>query len=118
MNTYISGKRIVWQDEGLALLFSGEKAGMTKEKIVNMIKEINNTKDSIDVSKLAHNSSFVKLGVYNGYDISYMMVKYIFETMNKEEIVNLFINNEYVENIQNKIFEEALEYFNSIEKKN
>lgn len=87
---------------------------MPKEKFLNMLIEINKNKSSIDVSKLSHNNEFVKESIYNGYDISYMMVKYIFETMNKEKIVKLFVNAEYAKSKENEIFEKALEYFKSI----
>ena len=109
------GKRIVWLDEGLAENLSGQLSDiednselLTKwylEKIVSENKEIPNI-------KFLHNHG-IKYGEfvdtetnkYNGYDISYLMVRYMIETYDKDMLQKLLRS-------YNSILEDAIADFN------
>jgi hypothetical protein len=69
-----------------------------------------------DVSKLI-GSTFVvhdeqEHTVYNGYDFSYIMVRYILETLGKDYLFALIKNPEQVKKTEQSILLEAIEYFN------
>lgn len=51
--------------------------------------------------------------IYNGYNISYIMVRYIIEVYGKDTLLNLMKNKNQISNIENQTLIEAIEYFNS-----
>jgi len=104
--------RIVWLDEGLAQYLSGEKDYLdNQEKFELFLKKIiDNTKEYPDINNIKHGQSFVN-DSYNGYDLAYLCVKYLFDSRNLEEIRNIvFSPNKSIE-IGKTILKESLDYY-------
>ena len=69
-----------------------------------------------EVSKLIGNTFVVKdeqgNTVYNGYDYSYLMVRYIIETLGKDYLFTLMKNKDQISLVEQTTLIEAIEYFN------
>ena len=50
--------------------------------------------------------------IYDGYDLSYLMVRYLIETLGKDFLFTLMKNKEQISLIEQKTLTEAIEYFN------
>ena len=102
-------KRIVWYDEGMAQFMSGEKDKIADEsafkKFYLRVKE--DTKEIPNLNNLKHGDSFYN-NKYNGYDLSYLSIKFLNDTLNQEEFIKLmsdFSNiKKYGDNIVSKMF--------------
>ena len=102
-------KRIVWYDEGMAQFMSGEKDKIVDEdafkKFFLRVKE--DTKEIPNLNDLKHGDSFYN-DKYNGYDLSYLSVKYLNDILNPEKFVKLMPNfskiKKYGDNIVTKMF--------------
>ena len=102
-------KRIVWYDEGMAQFMSGEKDKIIDEaafkKFFLRVKE--ETKEIPNLNDLKHGDSFYN-DKYNGYDLSYLSVKYLNDILNSEKFVKLmpdFSNiKKYGDDIVTKMF--------------
>ena len=83
---YVYGKdneRITWVDEGLAQFFSGQKDDLRDYKTYNLFLEENlECCDNVDLNKLNHNDR--SFGNKNGYNLSYIAIRYLYETYNHE----------------------------------
>ena len=53
-------------------------------------------------------------GVYNGYEISYLIVKYIFENMNEDKIRKIITNTSYTKSIENELYDNAIKYYSNL----
>ena len=105
------GKLPEWLSEGIALNLDGSY----KKDITNLMKIVQKY-EIPDVSKLI-GSTFVVHDdqgntVYNGYDLSYLMVRYIIETLGKDSLFTLMKNKEQISLIEQSTLIEAIEYFN------
>ena len=93
---YVYGKekeRITWVDEGLAQFFSGQKDELKDDKTYKTFLEENlEYTTDIDLNKLNHNDR--SFGNNNGYNLSYMAVRYLYETHNHKEFINIIKNKE------------------------
>ncbi len=102
-------KRIVWYDEGMAQFMSGEKDKLVDEdafkKFFLRVKE--ETKEIPNLNDLKHGDSFYN-DKYNGYDLSYLSIKYLNDILNPEKFVKLmsdFSNiKKYGDDIVTKMF--------------
>ena len=102
-------KRIVWYDEGMAQFMSGEKDKIVDEdtfkKFFLRVKE--DTKEIPNLNDLKHGDSFYN-DKYNGYDLSYLSVKYLNDILNPEKFVKLMPDfskiKKYGEDIVTKMF--------------
>ena len=101
--------RIVWFDEGMAQLFSGESDSfLKKEKYDIFFKdEISNTKIIPNLNTLSHGYSF-KTDDYNGYKLSLIAVKYIYDKLGMDEFKKLLYNSKEVYKYGNLILKEIL----------
>lgn len=91
---YISDtkNRITWLDEGIALNLSKEKGKFFKERFPILESNL----DYININELKHeNGTFVNSET-NGYDVSYLTVKYMLETMSKDEFNNIIRDNDKI----------------------
>ena len=83
-------KRIVWYDEGMAQFMSGEKGSLNDDSVFKnfymKVKEA--TKVIPQMNTLEHGNSFVNED-YNGYDLSYLSIKYISEVLSTEQFKDL-----------------------------
>jgi len=103
-------KRIVWYDEGMAQFMSGEKDKYFNEesfkKFYLNVKE--NTKTIPNLNNLEHGELFCN-NEYNGYDLSYLSIRYLNEILTTEEFRNLMSDfstiKEYGNNIINRMFD-------------
>ena len=91
-NEYIAtpNTRITWLDEGIALNLSRERGKFVKEKYPILKSNI----DKINLNNLQHESESFVTDKINGYDVSYLTVKYLMETLSKEEFNKLIRKNE------------------------
>mgnify|MGYP004510415693 CR=1 FL=1 len=100
-------KRITWVDEGIALNLSRERGKFIKERFPILEKGLN----KINLNELSHeNQTFMNEKV-NGYDISYLTIKYLIETLTKEEFNKLIRNNEELEKIRKWNMEKSKRIF-------
>ena len=93
---YVYGKdneRITWVDEGLAQFFSGQKDYLKEEKTYKLFLEENlKDTDNIDLNKLNHDDR--SFGNNNGYNLSYIAIRYLYETYNHEEFIDILKSKE------------------------
>lgn len=90
----ITDKRITWLDEGLAMNLSGEKNDLLddeslKDYITQKLLPMNLPSN---MNQLTHGEIFVN-EEYNGYDLSYISVRYLLETKSKDEIHEIVSNS-------------------------
>ena len=103
-------KRIVWYDEGMAQFMSGEKDKYANEENFKSfyLKVKENTKTIPNLNNLEHGNSFCN-GEYNGYDLSYLSIRYLNEILNPEDFKKLMSNfssiKEYGDNLVYKMFD-------------
>ena len=114
---YVYGKdneRITWVDEGLAQLLSGQKDDLKDIKKYQFFLEENLVySDNIDLNKLNHNDR--SFGNENGYNLSYIAIRYLYEVCNHEEFINILKNKEKLLELGSTILEQINEN-NSINK--
>lgn len=112
---YVYGKdneRITWVDEGLAQLFSGQKDDLRDYKTYNLFLEENlECCDNVDLNKLNHNDR--SFGNKNGYNLSYIAIRYLYETYNHEEFINIIKNKEKLLEFGSTILEHIKEKKNT-----
>ena len=86
-------KRVVWYDEGMAQFVSGEDDYLkdTKRFKTYYLKVKEQTKIIPDLNKIQHGSSFYN-DDYNGYDLSYLSVRYLSEILSQEDFYKLMSN--------------------------
>lgn len=99
-------KRIVWFDEGMAQLFSGEY-NFTDNSYNKFLKKARETTKEIpNLNSILHGESF-KNDKYNGYLLSLLAVKEIYDELGFEKFRELMYNEEAIKkygvNILNKI---------------
>lgn len=104
---YVYGKdkeRITWVDEGLAQLFSGQMDNLKDEKMYKSFldKNLEHT-DNIDLNKLNHTDR--SFGNNNGYNLSYIAIRYLYETHSHEEFINIIKSKEKLLEIGSIIIE-------------
>lgn len=110
--------RIVWFDEGMAQNFSGEKDELLNdEKFKNFYTKLyEDTKIFPNLNELKHGSAFCNEN-YNGYNLSYLAVRYLKETLTMDELHCLMSDFDKIRSIGNTILETAFEYyFNQIKR--
>ena len=101
--------RIVWFDEGMAQLFSGEyDENLRQENYDSFVRNvIQNTKKIPNLNELTHGAKF-KTDDYCGYKLSFIAVKCIYDRIGMEKFKELMHDTEkirqYGENILSYIF--------------
>lgn len=105
-------KRIVWFDEGLAQLFSGETDHLEDEaefkKFFENVKA--HTKRIPDIKNLDHGESFMN-DEYNMYDIGYLIARYLKETLSAEDFRSLIGDFDKIKEYGTYIVPEMFEYY-------
>ena len=104
--------RIIWFDEGLAMNFSlqNDKYNDTdifKEFLNNKIFSIKNIPC---INDLNHGKSFVNDN-YNGYDLSYLVVRYLIETNSQRDFYFIMKDKDLIKSIGNNVLESAMKYY-------
>lgn len=107
-------KRIVWYDEGMAQFMSGEKDKYIDEenfkKFYLRVKD--STKEIPNLNVLEHGDSFCN-DKYNGYDLSYLSIRYLDETLIPEEFVNLMSDFSNIKEYGNDIIATMFNYYDN-----
>ena len=108
----MTDKRIVWLDEGLAMNLSGERNNLKDEESFKnyMTQKISSMNPPSNMNQLSHGEMFVN-EEYNGYELSYLAVRYLLETKSKDEIHEMIKNSYKALEIGNEILPCALNYF-------
>ncbi len=105
-------KRIVWYDEGMAQFMSGEKGSLNDDSVLKnfymKVKEA--TKVIPQMNTLEHGNSFVNED-YNGYDLSYLSIKYISEVLSTEQFKDLMSDFEKISQLGNNIINNMFSYY-------
>jgi len=109
-------KRIVWYDEGMAQFMSGEKDSLKDDSVFKdfymKVKEA--TKVIPQMNTLEHGNSFVNED-YNGYDLSYLSIKYLSEVLSAEQFKDLMSDFKKISQLGNNIIHN---YFHKLALKN
>lgn len=105
------GKLPEWLTEGIAVNLDGSY----KKDITNLLKQIQ--KYQIPSVSDMKDDQFVVLDeedntIYDGYDLSYLMIRYILETLGKEYLLTLMKNKEQIPLVEQTTLIEAIDYFN------
>lgn len=105
-------KRIVWYDEGMAQFMSGEKGSLNDDSVFKnfymKVKEA--TKVIPQMNTLEHENFFVNED-YNGYDLSYLSIKYISEVLSTEQFKDLMSDFEKISQLGNNIINNMFSYY-------
>lgn len=105
-------KRIVWYDEGMAQFMSGEKGWLNDDsvfkKFYTKVKEV--TKVIPQMNTLEHGISFVNED-YNGYDLSYLSIKYLSEILSAEQFKDLMSDFKKISQLGNDIIQKMFSYY-------
>lgn len=106
--------RIVWYDEGMAQFMSGEKDYLKDEKEFKnyFIESKEKNKILPNLSELYHGNSFYNDN-YNGYMLSYLSIRYLYEILTEKEFYSLLFDINKVRKIGCDIAEKAIKYFDN-----
>ncbi len=112
-------KRIVWYDEGMAQFMSGEKDSLVSsafKKFYFAVRE--KTKIIPPINTLDHGDTFVNEN-YNGYDLSYLSIKYLSETLSTKQFKDLMSDFLKISQLGNDIIQKMFDYYDEkLESKN
>lgn len=105
-------KRIVWYDEGMAQFLSGEKDELldTEKFKEYYLKVKKKTLVIPNLNNLKHGTSFRNEN-YNGYDLSYLCIRYVSEILSNEEFQNLMSDFDKIKVYGNEIANKMFKYF-------
>ena len=119
--------RIVWFDEGLAQNISGEYDFLIDDEFKSFFNNwkkkyipIDNLNErTLGKPDIPDEEAFERKGVCNGYNTSYLIIRYLIETNGEEYILDLMKDRDRILEIGNSnIIEEMKEYyFNKFESK-
>lgn len=110
----ITDKRITWLDEGLAMNLSGEKNGLLDDESLKsfITQKILPMNLPSDMNQLTHGAMFVN-EEYNGYDLSYLAVRYLLETKSKNEIHEIIKNSDKALELGKDVLPCAMSYYSN-----
>ena len=115
-------KRIVWYDEGMAQFMSGEKDSLNDEAFKEFYFNVREkTKIIPQLNSLDHGKSFINED-YNGYDLSYLSIKYLSEILSDIQFKNLMSDFSKISQLGDDIVHKMFSYYdekfeNRIDKK-
>lgn len=105
-------KRIVWYDEGMAQFMSGEKKKVVDEDAFKefFLRVKEDTKEIPNLNDLKHGESFCN-DKYNGYDLSYLSIKYLNDILSPEEFTKLMSDFSNIKKYGNDIVTRMFIYY-------
>lgn len=114
-------ERIIWFDEGMARFFSGQKDYMNDEqfkkyylKFKKNYRPITNLNERIQGNaSVPDDKIFKREGVIDGYDISYLAIRYLYETKGITYIKKLMRNNDEILKVGNTVIDEMIKYYDA-----
>ena len=96
----------------MAQFLSGELEFLDEKRFKSFYLNVRkNTKDSINLNKINHNDNNFVNDNYNGYDISYLCIKYLNEILTSEEFINLMTDLEKINYYGETIIIEMFDYY-------
>lgn len=106
--------RMVWYDEGMAQFMSGEKDYLKDEKEFKefYIQAKQRNRIIPNLNELWHGNSFYNDN-YNGYQLSYLSIRYLYEALSEKEFYSLLFDIEKVKEIDCDVADKAIKYFNN-----
>lgn len=109
-NDYL--KRIVWYDEGMAQFMSGEKDSLNDNSIFKdfYMKVKEETKVTPQMDTLEHGNFFVNED-YNGYDLSYLAIKYLSDILSAEQFKDLMSDFKKISQLGDDIIRKMFSYY-------
>lgn len=104
--------RITWFDEGMAQLFSGEYSEKTVDDEFQTFfyKVVKETKIIPNLNKISHSNNFVCKD-YNGYALSFLAVKYLFDTMGLDEFRLLMKDERRIKEVGKSVINEMIKFY-------
>lgn len=107
-------KRIVWYDEGMAQFMSGEKYKyIDEEKFKNFYLRVKEQTIIIpNLNILEHGDSFCN-NEYNGYDLSYLCIKYLNDILNPDEFRKLMSDFSLIKEYGNDLINKMFDYYDN-----
>ena len=110
-------KRIVWYDEGMTQFFSGENDMLFEEEKFQKfyLKVKDETKVIPNLNEIEHGTSFYNED-YNGYNLSYLCIRYLNEILTDEEFQSLMSNFDKIKEYGNTIIQDMFNYYDKKEK--
>ena len=105
-------KRIIWYDEGMAQFMSGEKHELLDfDNFKNFYMNVKDTTKIIpNMNEITHGDSFCNEN-YNGYDLSYLAIRYLNEVLHEVEFKELMSNFKRIESYGKNILQDMFEYY-------
>lgn len=100
-------KRIIWLDEGIAQNLSGE---FTDDDLDDFLNKFKSFKNIPNLNELKHGEKFVN-DDYNGYVLSYLVVKYLIDTRGYDELLKILESYELSRELGDEIVNEMKEYY-------
>lgn len=98
--------RVVWLDEGLA-----QNLSLEEEKNDKKIKQsIISSNIVININDLSHGASFVT-SEYNGYDLSYFAVRYLLDTLDSKQIIEIIKDKDKAIKLGKTIIIDAINFY-------
>lgn len=104
--------RIIWYDEGMAQFISGEDKKLHQQNNFQeyYLKVKESTKIIPKLNELEHGDAFYNKS-YNGYDLSYLAIRYLNETMSANDFRTLMSDFDKIKAIGNNVLNEMFNYF-------
>ncbi|MBR5370206.1 MAG: hypothetical protein IK137_02760 [Bacilli bacterium] len=104
-------ERFTWFDEGCAQFFSGEKNYELNDGFSEWFSKIKSeTKEIPDLNNLTHGDAF-KNDNYNGYDLSLLAVKNLYERLGPIGFKRIFVDSNRIYNYGLDVLEQAFLFY-------
>lgn len=105
-------KRITWYDEGMAQYMSGEKDYLNNDGNFEIFyrKVRDKTKKIPVLNDLEHGNLFCN-DDYNGYELSYLAIRYLSEILNKNVFKELMYRCDEIKQIGDNIIDKMFAYY-------
>ena len=110
---YVYGKdkkRITWVDEGIAQYISGQKEELLDDNTYNdFLKDNLKDIDQLELNKLNHDDR--SFGKKNGYNLSYIAIRYLFETNKHKDFIDIISDYDVLIKIGDSVLKGACSYY-------
>lgn len=107
-------KRIIWFDEGMAQYFSNQNSHNDFDKWFDRVVE--STKIIPDINSLKY--ALFQTKEYSGYDLSYLSVKYLIDTLGIDEFKKLMGDVDRILEYGKTVVSNAIDYYKRKQLKN
>lgn len=110
--------RIVWYDEGMAQMLSGERYDNADEYFKWCFTNTLETTKSFpeDLNSLKHEEKTFSTKDYDGYNLGYICVMYLREALSVNEFKDILYSPDEVNKIGQTVLNDAIDYYNKLYK--